>query len=184
MIEQLQEIQRRFPAIVKSALESAPYLLAGYIGEQMDFRPAQNGAVAFAPSTSKNLATGKGDLYRSFLPKDKNNITKVSGTSVEIGSKLPYATIHEYGGEIRAKKKVSSLNRKKEVFAMEQFFWRKYFETGSPLYKNLALRINEFGFITMPARPYFEPAMQAFEKDGFDQLLDNIMQPIAAIING
>lgn len=184
MIEQLQEVQRRFPAIVKSALESAPYLLAGFIAEQMDFRAAQNDAVAFTTSDSKRLATGKGDLYRSFLPKDKNNITKVSGTSVEIGSKLIYAKIHEYGGIIKAKKKVSSLKRKKEVYAMEQMFWARYYETGSPLYKNLALRINEFGFITMPARPYFEPAMDEFDKSGFEQLLDNIMEPIVAIING
>lgn len=184
MIEQIQEVQRRLPSIVRSALESAPYLLAGFIGSNMEQRAQQNGAVAFAPSQSSRVATGTGALYRSFLPKDRNNITRITGTSVEIESKLRYAAIHEYGGKIQAKKKVSSVRRKKEVFAMEQFFWAKFKETGSPYYRNLALRINEYGFVTVPARPYFEPALKEFEDSGFDALLEQIMQPIAQIING
>lgn len=180
----VEKIIAEFPAIVQAALRQSPFLISAYIGEQMQRSGNPNGAIAFAPSTSQQLSLGKGDLFRSFIPRDKNNILNISGTSIEFGSKLPYAEIHETGGIVYAKKKASSRAKKKETFVMAQYFWYMHKKTASPYYKYLALKVERDGYISIPQRAYLKPALEKFEKEGFEHLLASIMTPIQRMLDG
>lgn len=177
----IEQVQRQFPSIVKAALLQAPFLIAAYIGDEMERSPGQGNAVPFAPSSASKLQLGKGNLFRSYLPRDQNNVTNITGTSVVFGSKLAYAGIHETGGVIHAKKKITK--GKKEVYAMAKYFWYKYKTTGSPYFRALALKVQRDGFITIKQRAYLAPAMKEFEQEGFTELGKYILNPIEAIFN-
>ena len=184
LTQTVDRIIAEFPAIVQAALRQSPFLISAYIGEQMQRTGNPNGAIPFAPSTSKQLALGKGNLFRSFIPRDKNNILNISGTSVEFGSSLPYAAIHEEGGKVYAKTKVSSRKKKKETYVMAQYFWYMHKKTASPYYKYLALKVDRDGYISIPQRAYLKPALDKFEKEGFEQILTFIMTPLQRIFDG
>lgn len=140
--------------IVKDELQRLPFILSGYIGEEM-----QEGSPStrIAPSASNRLQTQTGNLFRSFVPRQLGNINKISATGesleLEYGSNLVYAKIHEFGGRIRTKGK------------MEGFFWHKFRETKLKYYRNIALKIRHTGGVDIPARPYFRPAMERFKAD-------------------
>lgn len=122
------------------------------------------------PLSIENLHIRTGALYRSFVPKSKNNIFKAEITEnsivINIGSSLPYAKIHETGGLIVPKKRKPNFR-----YAMESFFWAKFYKTGSQYYKNLALKIRKKGFIRIPARKYITKATKKFEKEFLPLLL-------------
>ena len=72
----------------------------------------------------------------------RNSINaKVSGDSVEFSSQLPYAKIHNEGGTITVTPR------------MKRFFWRKYYQTGEVMYRNLALK-KTGSTISMPQRQF------------------------------
>lgn len=119
-------------------------------------------------SNSSKLRSQSGKLADSFRMKqfmkvkensDTKGVTKFSYNNGVVtgkfGTSLPYASIQEYGGEVKAVKKGGSVKRRKEVFIMEQYFWRVYFETKNIFWKILALAVKKKGGINIKARPYF-----------------------------
>lgn len=171
LLQKLERIEREFPEYLKGALKRMPIVFQGYIGAEMNFKEEQRDAVAFAPSSSDKLDLGSGALYKSFKVKNKNNYYKENDDGFEIGSKLPYATIHEYGGFIKSKGR------------MHKFFWAKWLETGSPYYKRLFFAVLKNKGVTIKARPYFHPAEKKFEEEGVPKIENIILKRIAAIIN-
>ncbi|MCU7494751.1 MAG: hypothetical protein HF314_12080 [Ignavibacteria bacterium] len=79
-----------------------------------------------------------------------------TATESVVGTNYKTAALHNFGGVIKAKKIVGSVKRKKDVFAMEQFFWMKWYESGKKdnYYKALAFHVHKTGQITVPARPF------------------------------
>lgn len=72
----------------------------------------------------------------------RNSIqSEVKGNSVVFTSQLPYAAIHNEGGEITVTAK------------MKKFFWAKYKETDEEMYKALALK-KVGNKITIPQRQF------------------------------
>ena len=65
-----------------------------------------------------------------------------------IGSKVPYAEIHEFGGTIKTV----------VTGKMRKFFWAMYFQTGDDKWKGMALSGKEEFTSTIGARPYLRPA--------------------------
>lgn len=171
LLQKLERVEREFPEYLRGALKRMPFILQGYIGAEMDFREQQRNSIAIAPSGSDRLQTGEGALYKSFAPKDKNNFYEERGDGFTVGSKLPYATIHEYGGFIRSKGKMAG------------YFWARYYDTKSPYYKNLALAVRKNGGVNIKAKPYFHPAEKKFESEGLPELQNMVLKQIAAIIN-
>ena len=171
LLQKLERIEREFPEHLKGALKRMPFIFQGYIGAEMDFREQQRNSVAFAPSGSSKLQTGKGTLYKSFAPKDKNNIYEERSDGFTVGSKLPYATIQEYGGFVKSKGK------------MHSYFWARYYDTKSPYYRNLALSVQKKGGVNIKAKPYFAPAEKKFSNEGVNELHNMVLKQIAAIIN-
>lgn len=68
----------------------------------------------------------------------------------------PGAALMHFGGEVKAKKILGSVKRKKNVWAMEQYFWRRWFESGKKqkLFMILALHMQKHDSLTVPARPF------------------------------
>lgn len=66
------------------------------------------------------------------------------------------AALMHFGGEVKAKKKLGSVKRKKDVWAMEQYFWSQYYKSDKKekLFKILALHMQKHNSITVPARPF------------------------------
>lgn len=66
------------------------------------------------------------------------------------------AALQHFGGEVRAKKKLGSVKRKKDVWAMEQYFWAMWYKSSKKekLFKILALHMQKHNSITVPARPF------------------------------
>ena len=148
--EVVPEVRR----IIKDEMLQIPFLMSALIGANME---KGNRSTRIAPSTSNRVATQSGNLFQSFVPNKAGNLTKFTDTggvaSVEYGSKLEYARVHELGAFIRTKGK------------MEGFFWARYRETKLPYYRNIALKIRHRGGVQIPARPFFAPAVEEFKKD-------------------
>jgi len=121
-------------------------------------------------------------LFQSFIKNNKNNVYKASQSgsqfTLEYGSKIPYAKIHEVGGFINAIKRASSVKRKKETYVMAQFFWRKYMETKAPFFKRIALSIENKGGVNIKARPYWKPAIEDFKRNGQPKFEKQMKQAI------
>jgi len=158
------------PVILKS-LERMPFVMQAYIGANMTF---QGQADRIAPSKSDKLTTYSGALFRSFAKGQPGNVFKVSeqgnNFEVEYGSSLRYAAIHEFGGFIKASpltviKSKSGRKMNKSTYAMAQFFWAKFYETKQPYFKRLALGVEKKGGVNIPARPYFNPAVDRLRND-------------------
>lgn len=81
--------------------------------------------------------------------RESENEVELQGFVLHIrkGSKVPYAYIHEFGGEI--------LQRVSE--AQRGFFWHLFMETGQEMYRAMALS-RELR-IRIQARPYLGPAL-------------------------
>jgi len=105
----------------------------------------------------KKLSRRSSRLSRSILGSEHGSDgnesirkVKINSGNIEgiIGSKVPYAEIHEKGGTSHPK--ITTRSRK--------FFWAKYFETGDEKWKGMALTNKSFFNIKIPARPYLKPA--------------------------
>lgn len=160
----ISQLENELKPIINNELLRFPFVMQAYIGTQMVNTGLKS---RIAPSTNTKLEINTGKLFRSFSRGSIGNIHKVSVNGglyqLEYGSNLPYAKIHEYGGVIKAIKKVSSVKRKKETYAMAQFFWAKFAQTKQNYFKHLALHVENKGGVTIPKRPYFEPALQRFK---------------------
>lgn len=122
------------------------------------------------------LGIRSGKLYRSFIKGQKNSLTKINyansrGINVTVGSDLPYAKIQEEGGFIEAKKKLGSVKRKRDVYAMEQMFWARYFKSKNKYFMNLALSImskdlkGERVGVTIKPTHYFTNAINTYKNE-------------------
>lgn len=91
-----------------------------------------------------------GDMYNSVKAVSINQYS----AGVEVG--VPYGAVHEFG-------------LKHQVATPRQigFFWGKYRETGDPMWKALAIK----GWYTIPARPYFRPAVDEGKKDALEAVM-------------
>jgi len=92
---------------------------------------------------------GEGNLIRSIQASATDNESIVSTNRVG-------AALQHYGGVIKAKKKLGSVKRKRDVWAMEQMFWAKWYASSKKerLFKILALHMQTHSSITVPARPF------------------------------
>jgi phage gpG-like protein len=158
----IQRIEKRLPEIIKGALKRVPVLFQGYIGVQMGDGRGKN-----LRNTTNRLNIQSGRLIKSFLPNSPENITRFtqSGTKfgIEIGTKVPYARIHEEGGIIPRTEK------------QRRYFWAMFYKTSDVKYKYMALSKTPF---TIRARPYFKPAADEFLRDGVPLLQKIIRQAI------
>lgn len=158
------------PVIMK-ALERMPFVMQAYIGTNMTY---QGQADRIGPSKDTKLTTYSGALFRSFAKGQTGNVFKVSeqggNFEVEYGSSIKYAAIHEFGGFIKATpvtviKSKSGRKMNKSTYVMAQFFWAKYYTTKQPYFKRLALSVERKGGVNIPARPYFNPAVDRLRND-------------------
>lgn len=69
------------------------------------------------------------------------------GARLTFGSAVPYAGIHERGGQIPV------------TDAMRRYFWARYMSTEDEGWKALALGAENNATFDIPARPYLEPAL-------------------------
>lgn len=175
-------------AIKDSLSKLAPLIIEKlnfYLGAEFGFRNTESGfsqgGAAFDDknetfSKSKELRIKTGKLYRSFALNSENTLTDYDvtekGLKVTYGSELPYAEIHEYGGFVKSKGK------------MESFFWYKFFNTDNEFYRIMALSVRKKGGVNIPKRPYFNPALKAFRKNGLKEIYLQIIEEITKRING
>ena len=93
------------------------------------------------------------------------------------GSKVPYAAIHEHGGDIDHEVPVTD--------KMRSFFWFKHYQTGRDKWKGMALTKKDRFKIEgqIPARPYLEPALtdalpelQEMGEEDLKKFFDNALE--------
>ena len=92
---------------------------------------------------------GSGNLIRSIQARATENESIVSTNRVG-------AALMHFGGEVKAKKKLGSVKRKKDVWAMEQYFWHQWYASNKKqkFFKILALHMQTHNSISVPARPF------------------------------
>jgi len=179
--EQITNIIR---PVVADQLQQFPAFMQLSIAKFIKNQGATGGESNRAPvfNTGNSLFSVSGALFKSFIKNNKNNVYKASQSgsqfTLEYGSKIPYAKIHEVGGFINAIKRASSVKRKKETYVMAQFFWRKYMETKAPFFKRIALSIEKKGGVNIKARPYWKPAIEDFKRNGQPKFEKQMKQAI------
>lgn len=176
-IEALKAIVR---PIISDKIQRFPIIMQAYIGTYMkkttfNFDTMKTEEGFRNPNTGEGtLRIFKGNLFRSFSRNNDNNIFKVqqSGDNfeVEYGSKVPYALIHEYGGTINhpGGQPYKIIGNGKAVFVKKT----------DPEAKDL--KKTKPHSITMPARPYFNPAVKKFESENKwnDEVRDALIKGI------
>lgn len=102
-----------------------------------------------APMFPGKALLRQGNLIRSIQARATENESIVSTNRIG-------ASLMHFGGEIRAKKKLGSVKRKRDVWAMEQYFWSQYYKSNKKekLYMILALHMQKHNSVTVPARPF------------------------------
>jgi phage gpG-like protein len=168
--------------LLKLTLQRAAFGLQAYTGAEMTNEPVddawrkgkpKSGAKAFPAekatwSKQKQLRVRSGRLFRSLGPNDANNITTVQVSdgkaALLYGTRLVYASIHETGGFIASKGK------------MDKWFWAQYKKTSNSFFKIMALSVRKRGGVTIPARPFFNNGVQAFQREGLPLLLEDLAQ--------
>ena len=127
-------------------------------------------------SDSSKLRSQSGKLADSFRMKqfmkvaansDTKGVTSFSYNNGVVtgkfGTSLPYASIQEYGGEVKSKGR------------MEKFMWAMFLETKNIFWKILALAVKKKGGINIKARPYFFKAI--------DQINENLGKKMEIFLN-
>jgi len=92
---------------------------------------------------------GKGNLIKSIQQSATENESIVSTNRIG-------ATLMHFGGEVKAKKKLGSVKRKKDVWAMEQYFWHQWYASNKKqkFFKILALHMQTHNSIYVDASPF------------------------------
>ena len=186
---QWKALKTELPKIMKRAMQDASMAISGYIGAYMSTRAVsaayKSGASdsPFVNSTNRNPAKGEGTLrlasgrlFKSFQKGKDGNITEVeiveAAATLKIGSSVPYAAIHEYGGTINHPGGTPYMI----VDDGRVLFLKK----GDPR----AVRTTRAHAITMPARPYLAPALRQFEKEALPTIQQNIADAMMAAFMG
>lgn len=128
-----------------------------------------------APVDPTRLTWRTGNLARSLVRDDHpghvHRIRSVGGITLagEIGTRVNYAAIHEYGGVLPAH--TMAITER-----MRRFFWAKWYETGDDKWKRSAMKRNPAAVSiparTMRARPFLNPAAQDRDvEEGINQMI-------------
>ena len=179
-----EEIVKIIRPVISDQLQQFPAFMQLSIAKYIKNQGATGGATSRAPvfNSGGTLFSVSGGLFQSFIKGNKNNIYRASAAgsqfTLEYGSKIAYAKIHEVGGFIDAIKKASSVKRKKETYVMAQFFWRKFIETKAPFFKRIALSIEKKGGVNIKSRPYWNPAIKDFKTNGQPKFEKQMKQAI------
>ena len=174
------ELQNQLKPIINNQLLRFPFMMQAYIGTFMkkttfnfDKMKTQEGFKN--PNTGQgSLRISKGNLFRSFSRGDINNIYKVnvSGNSYELeyGSSVKYALIHEYGGTINHPGGTPYIIGEggKAYFVKKSYSGER------------EVKFTKAHSISMPARPYFAPALQKVRTSGKyqDEVKANVIKGI------
>ena len=173
-------LQNILKPIINDQLLRFPIIMQAYIGTFMK-RTTFNFDKMKTQEGFKNPNTGqgtlrilKGNLFRSFSRGDINNIYKVnsSGTTfqIEYGSSVKYALIHEYGGTINHPGGSPYIIGEggKAYFVKKSYSGER------------EVKFTKAHSISMPARPYFAPALQRFKTSGKyqDEIKANVIKGI------
>jgi phage gpG-like protein len=156
-IEQAKEV---IHPVIADYVQKFPTFMQLSIAEFMIDQGATGGetSVATVFNTGPKLYKVSGKLWQSFTKGNVNNIYKVTGSGAKYeltyGSKVRYAKIHEYGGEIKATKKMIGFAYLKKKQTNNSRMWTKIW--GSLKWK---------GKVTIKARPYFNPAIKDFKQN-------------------
>jgi hypothetical protein len=181
------DIESVISKAVSDGLQRFPVFMQVEIADQMIDQGSTGGSASAAPvfNTGSKLYKISGKLFQSFIKGNRHNIYKasVSGKlgSLTYGTNLNYAKMHENGGFIKATpvtilKTYSGrrYKRGKTTNKMSQFFWFRYSQTKAPFFLKLALAAQKNGGVKIPARPFFKPAVAAFETQGKQRWIDEI----------
>jgi len=173
--QKIRKLQQRLPAILDGAAERLHDSLNDYIQTETD----QKQRNPFTISKSKRIADQRtvDGLVGSFDKKSPDTLTDIKRVGAEIkgtfGTKVIYASVHEYGMFIKSKTKTS----------MFKGLMKKYYETKIDFYRGLAIKAREQGGIQIPARPYFEPAIKKFNSKGLSDWQQDLIDEIRAVWN-
>lgn len=175
--------------LLKDALQRAAFGLQAYIGAEMQggkpddsWRQGKpkSGIKAFPAtkttwSKEKQLRVQSGRLFKSLAPNSPDNIATIQVSSGKVallyGTRVVYAAIHESGGFIASKGK------------MDKWFWAQYAQTKNEFFKVMALSVRKKGGVTVKARPYFNPGVEAFRREGLPLLLQDIAEGLMQYLN-
>lgn len=178
------DIKRDLNRILKESEQELAQLMFDYLsfqfGEQVsvsdDYRSGKtdNSVAKLTQNKTKHLRSNTGALLNSFFSKQTFDINYSNGIfSGQIGSNLPYADIHEYGGFIKSKTK----------FSMFGGLMKMYFTTGDEAYKYMALGALKHGGVNIPARPYFKPFEAEFNREGLPKWWNEVEKRLNEYIN-
>lgn len=171
LAQRLEVLQRELPGILREQVVRLPFILHIFIEQHFN-----EGRKTGAFNTSDKLYVGQGNLTRSFIPNQPGNINDVQTTArtvaIVTGSEVIYAPIQEYGGFIKSRGK------------MHKYFWARFYETGNDDFKAMALSVLKQGGVTIKPRPFFNPAVAAFQRKGLPQLAQDITTQIARVLSG
>lgn len=163
--------------VIADQMQQFPVFMQISIAKFMKDQGATGGdtSVATVFNTGDILYKQKGTLFQSFIKNNPNNIyrAKQSGNrfELEFGTKVIYAAIHEFGGQINSTPK--SIRFAKAMAIKTNW---------SPMWTNIYGAMKNKGFILMKPRPYFRPAIQDFKRNGQRRFQQQIKDAIVAEI--
>lgn len=198
--DRLQMLERSIQAIIKSAMQRAPYELSAYILDEMIFTKPErrkDGSRRLPPNRGSQLRTLYGNLSRAVTPGEPGNISEVTLggknlinlefgfdplTKVKQGKRigdLRYGLLHENGGDIPHPGGTPYMIVKGKAKFVTKGAAAKYFaKTGRELPKTRPHTI------TMPKRPFLKPGKAKYLKEGLPGLIDEIVERIIDELGG
>lgn len=154
--QNIQEINKFIKTLEKKLLPNKTLMTAisVHLRENARQNILDQGANIPGGWPAKKMFPGKAllntrNLFRS-IQASATNDTAIASTNRR------GAALMNFGGEVKAIKKLGSVKRKKDVWAMEQYFWAMYYKSNKKenLYKILALHMQKHNSIVVPARPF------------------------------
>lgn len=154
MTDNLNQINQFFSKLKLKSTNNRPLMIkiAGHLADNVEHNIESQGADVPGGWPSGKMfggqqLIGQGNLLRSIQSKAEENEAMASTNRVG-------AALMNFGGEVKAKKILGSVKRKRDVWGMEQFFWRKWYESGEKEenWRILALHMMKHNSITVKAR--------------------------------
>ena len=153
--DSLKEVNRVFNQLSKDFTPDKPLMnkislhLLGSVQNNFDNQGADVPGGPWPAKMFPGRNKLQNEILRSLQPHSTENEASVS-------TNVMGASLFNFGGEVKAKKKLGSVKRRKDVWAMEQFFWAMWYKSNKRE-KNwmiLALHMQTHNSITVPARQY------------------------------